>query len=217
MSNDCHAERVPERGSPKCGDNFPDLQFDDERIAAAVGLTFHRSEAYWQGVASELAASAVAKELVPCEGAAHRCVRSYVEAGRRALADTGDRERAGVWVLNHGVRGVWHQGADPLTPRTRRARLVQLTQALAALERILERRCAYRDCLSPSSTGRASRRLRLQRSVCGHVHGNQDNGYRLRARDLLAFTMGVLERDEDLSDFRRRRPLTNPLPAAGRP
>jgi hypothetical protein len=175
-----------------------EVQLEDQLVAGAVGRALTGSDFYWTGIASEQPAIEVARELVPVNGDALRCVASYVEAGRMALEDTGDRERAGVWVRQHGWR-TWSPNEPPLRASRRKARLSQRVPALEALYRMLERRCADPECGEMAGAAHAPHREpRVSRSACCDGHAKLDEHYRVSVRDLLASTWRILEQDLDL-------------------
>ena len=175
-----------------------EVQLEDQLVAGAVGLALTESDDYWTGIESQQPASEVAGDLVPVNGDALRCVASYIEAGRMALADTGDRERAGVWVRQHGWR-TWSPDEPPLRASRRKARLSQRVPALEMLSRLLERRCAHPHCGELAAPADAPHgEPRISRSACCVKHGEFAEGYRLSVRDLLASTWRILERDPDL-------------------
>ena len=145
---------------------------DDEAIVAEVGITFSDSARFWYAAASSEPASVLARELVPCEGPAHRCVVGYVELARDALVACADRppgRRAAssrMRVIQHSRRLVWDADGRPLTTRKQQAHFPRLDQSFQTLELILEGRCPMPGCERPPSRDARVQRRRLARRVC---------------------------------------------------
>ena len=192
-----HSASVDPEAEP-CREVNDEVQLEDQLVAGGVGLAFTKSAYYWSTVEWPRSASEVAGELVPVNGDALRCVASYIEAGRLAMMDTGDRDRAGVWVRQHGWR-TWSPDEPPLRASRRKARLSQRVPALEVLSRLLVRRCAHPGCDAPAASADAPHGApRVARSACCVAHGEFSEGYRISVRDLLAATWRILQQDPDL-------------------
>ena len=177
-----------------------EVLFGDENIAAAVAVTFVRSDQFWGAVARPDSASTLAQELVPCEGAGRDLVCSYITGARDALrsySGAGDlaRDHAGLCVVQLGLQMVWGEGDPPLTSRRRRPHLSQVDLALETLERTLSCTCAMPGCdRQAQSDAYVERRRASARAVCCKDHEPLNGRLsRRRVRDLLATAMRTVQ------------------------
>jgi hypothetical protein len=175
----------------------------DEEVVSMVGLAFARSDNFWIAVDADSPAASLAAELVPCEGAARRCVVRYIELARAARAATAGRpaavahRAAGMRVMQYDKRLSWDAADEPLTTRKLRPRFPQIFPTVELLERVLSGACAVPECDLRPARGAKVERLRLPRCVCCPTH-ERANGdlYRRRVAALLAAAQATIGRAE---------------------
>jgi hypothetical protein len=209
-----------------------DLAFGDNAIAGAVAGKFVAEDRFWDLAEGDGDPSALALDLVPCEGRGRELVGLYIERARTELGlyegAEHRRELAGLGVVQLGLAMVWSPGGEPLTSRRRKAgaplRLPSFAQygrdpkpgepftsPLEALERVLALKCAVSRCNYRAQAG-AGHGRRSSRPVCCKehepLHGARS---KRRVRDLLATAAAIVDVSNDdwhadwQADVRARR------------